>query len=178
MQFWLVNLIIPGAGVLLAGNLLLGTLLALLFAAAGNFVIWAIWLVPDSVAPWMTGVALAATAGSFVAAQLQLAQTLRRRHAALTVAERRRVLGLVCRHIDDGAYREALDALRPLAAARDDLLIAFRFAQVLTLARHVPEARAAWRHLRAIDLHHIYRDEIDSYERTLPEAAEDRSIAG
>jgi hypothetical protein len=165
-----VNVLLPGSAVILVGGPLLGFLLVLLFAAAASFVIWALWIIPESAAPWMTGVALAFAAGSFVAAQLQLAQSLRRRHAALSAAARRRVLDAVHRHVDAAEYREALAALRPLQpAARSDLLIAYRFAQVLTLARQTPEARAAWRHLRAIDVHHIYRGEIEGYERLLAE---------
>lgn len=180
MRLWLVNLLIPGSAVILVGGPLPGALLALLYAAAASFAIWAVWIVPDSAAPWMTGIAVAFAAAAFVAGQLQLAQSLRRRRAERATDARRRVLQRVARCIDDGAYREALEALRPLqAAARQDLLVSFRVAQVLTLARIVPEAEAAWRHLRAIDIHHIYRDEISGYEALLarPRDAEPEASA-
>lgn len=178
MLYWLVNLLIPGSAIILVGGPLFGALLAVLFAAAASFAIWALWIIPDSVAPWMTGVALATAAGAFVAAQLQLAQSLRRRTLQRSADARRRILEAVCRSIDAGAYQDALAALQPLdRAAHGDLLIAYRIAQVLTLARNVSGARAAWRRLRAIDIHHIYRDEIESYERLLDTSGDEPDVS-
>ncbi len=169
---WILNFLLPGVGVVLAGSVVSGLTVGLLVAAALNFIIWGLWLTPASTAAWMIGVAVAGGAGGFAAAQVQLAQALRLRGGNAEAARRRKLLAEICTH----AERQAFEAAAPLAAelAKDDghdLHAAYRVAQVLTHAGQTESARGACQRLRVLDIHHVYRRELQQFEQILSAVA-------
>lgn len=165
---WILNILLPGVGVVLTGSIVSGLTVGLLVTAALNFIIWGLWLTPASTAAWMIGVAVAGAAGGFAAAQVQLAQALRLRDGQAAASRRRKLLAEICGHIERGAY----EAAAPLAVdlAKDDghdLHAAFRVAQVLTRVGWADSARSACQRLRVLDIHHVYRRELQQFEQTL-----------
>lgn len=163
-----VNLLIPGGGLILVGSLWWGLMFAVLFTAAANFAVAGSLLFPDDISPGLGDLSLALAGGCYLGAQLALRRTVVRRRRQLAASLRRQVLRDVRGYLDSGCPELAKDALRPLAElAHHDLLVAYRFAQVLTAVQDVCAARAAWQHVRTLDRHHIYRREFEAAEHAL-----------
>lgn len=163
-----LNLLVPGAGLVLLGSALTGLVIAAVFAASANFVLIAALLIPDDVTPWLRGLGIGVTGGSYVGAQIRFAQTVRRQRQTAVQAARRRALALARANLQAGDYVQAWEALRPVSyLAADDLLVAYRIAQVLTGKQDVPGAQLAWQRVRDLDKHHIYRRLIEQGERQL-----------
>ncbi len=164
----LLNLLVPGAGVIWLGGLASGLLLGLGFALCANLAVWSVLLVPDDWSAGRTALVVLVTGMFYVAAQIALVrarQAARRRdrqalrHAALARA-RERLLA------ED--YAGALAALAPLESlAGEDLLVAVRVAEARSGLDDVAAARAAWQHVRALDRHGLYRDQVRSHEAAL-----------
>ncbi len=152
-----VNLLLPGGGLILIGHVWAGATVALLFAAFANVAIGAALIFPDDVQPWQGGLAIGLAGGVYAGAQIRLALTLRQSRRDEAAARRRRVLTEVRELMRDGEHRRALDALAALEpAAPTDLLVAYRKAQVLTEMGDPQAAAAAWERLRELDRHKIY----------------------
>ena len=165
---WWVNLLIPGGGLVMIGRVWFGLVIVLLFTLLANCALAFSLLFPDDVPRWAGGLATGLAGGTYLGAQLRFAQTVRSRYQAAMTARRRQALEAVRTCLAAGQYDQAWDAIRPLAAQADrDLLVAYRLAQVLTAKQDVDAARNAWQLVRALDRHHIYREQILSSERTL-----------
>lgn len=161
-----INLLVPGGGLILLGRPWLGLTLALLFAALGNFALAALLVFPDDVASWLTGLTLGASAGTYAAAQFRIWSTVRKIGIERQQEQRRAVLGAVQRHMRDGAYERALDEIRGVGGlAERDLLLAYRLAQILTGTGDREAAARAWRRVRELDRHKIYRKELEAHRR-------------
>jgi len=59
----LCNLLVPGAGLMLADALLTGVVVGLLFVVSANIALWGTLLIPDELAPWLTGLSIGVAAG-------------------------------------------------------------------------------------------------------------------
>ena len=155
---WL-NLVVPGVGLVLTGHLTSGWIVGVIFAAAANCAIIGGLIMPDDVSPSWVGLAIGVTGGAYAGAQIRLAQSLREDRLTQRIALRhealRRVRTALEAHDPETAWR-ALQPIQDLAA--DDLLVAYRLAQVLTAREDVDNATAAWEHLRRLDRHRIYSD--------------------
>jgi hypothetical protein len=155
----LLNVLLPGGGLIWVGYIRAGLLLGLAFAACANSVLAATLLLPDEFAAWAKLAGLLLTVVSYAAAQGLLAQGLRRRAEQEYAALRKRVLGEAMRRAERGEHAAALHSLDRLSgSAARDLLVAFRRAQILSAAQDVPRARAAWAQVAALDEHGIYRN--------------------
>ena len=78
MGSWLLNVILPGAGLILARREWLGFLLAIVFGICGNVAL-AGWLIaPAAIPPWLAGLATIMALLSWIVAQVML-----RRHFSL-----------------------------------------------------------------------------------------------
>lgn len=164
----LINLIVPGGGLILIGHETLGVLIAVLFTITAGYALAATLLFPDDTSATWRGLGIGVAIGTYVGAQIRYAQTVRYqadqafgdlRHNALRAA--RDALGT-------GHAEEAWNALQPLLPrAETDLLVAYRVAQVLTARGAGQAALSAWRRVRRLDRHRIYREEVRVNERTL-----------
>ncbi len=104
-------------------------------------------------------------AGSYFGAQLRLARNMRRSRTEDAAARRRRILAETLALMQRGEYARAQEVLSPLSReAPDDLLVAYRVAQVLTETGPPPAAQAAWKRLRALDRHGIYKEQLRIHE--------------
>lgn len=168
---WVWNLVVPGGGLILAGRLWLGVAVGLLFALTANLAVVTTLVVPDDVPGWLRIAFLTLSGAIYVAAQWLLAQTLRGHERCAAEAERRRILAAAVACLERGEPERALTALEPLRAlAERDLVVAYRWAQVLTAARDVPAARAAWERVAALDRHRIYRAQVAAAMKSLAAA--------
>lgn len=169
----MLNLAVPGAGVVWLGSVLNGVLLGGSFALLCNWWVWAIWIVPGefaAAAQMLLGLAVLLL---YTAAQLSLARTLREWRARRATALRRAALTTAVRRLEERDVAGAWTALLPVLGRADrDLLIAYRAAQVLTVAGDVERARRAWRRVRALDPHGLYRRQIEQAEAELANSAE------
>lgn len=168
-----INLLLPGGGLILAGAVWSGLLIGVLFAACANLALAAVLLFPDEFSRTVQTLVIGLAAGSYVGAQLRLSRQVRERRAQSAAALRRRLLGEAREHLARGERAQALAAIAPLAElARRDLLVAYRFAQVLTAVGDVQAARAAWEQVRTLDRHGIYRAQTRVHEQQLRPSAE------
>lgn len=157
----IANLALPGAGLILLGDWIQGTVIGLAFAASANLALAATGLVPDAFHPVVRGLIIGITGGLYVGAQLRLRNRWHLHLEQAAERQRRNALKEVHDSLRRGAFEDALAALAPIAdRAQDDLLVAFRLAQALTGTGDREAARAAWEYVRALDRHGIYRDEI------------------
>lgn len=164
----IVNLLIPGAGIILLGWIWVGLIVGLVFVLCANYALWATLLIPDEFSAWMRGLGIGLAGGTYFGAQLRLAWTVRRQQQQRYAALRRAALAAVQTCLRRGDYTAAVAAIRPIRQQADrDLLIAYRWAQVATGMRDVEAAWAAWRRVRALDPHRIYRDEIRANQEAL-----------
>lgn len=167
-----INLLVPGGGLIAIGEVWTGVVVALFFAVSANAAIAARLLLPDEFSPWLAGLCIGVAAGTYIGAQFRLAHTVRERRRAAEQEQRRAALTAVCDRLERGDGDGALEALEPLrSAGGQDLLVAFRLAQVLTLKRDVSPALEAWQQVRILDRHHVYRRQIANGECVLRGAA-------
>jgi hypothetical protein len=169
---WL-NLLIPGGGLIMVGHVWLGLVVAAAFTACANSALAMGLLFPDDLPAWVGGLSIGVAGGTYLGAQLRLAQTVRSRRRDAATARRRRALEAARVHLAGGEYEQAWEAIRTLAEQADrDLLLAYRVAQVLTAKKDVDEALRAWHLVRSLDRHHVYREQILTNERALRRLAQ------
>lgn len=163
-----LNLVLPGGGLVLVHRPWTGVSIGLLFTVLANLAVWATLLVPDDFAPWLRGVLIGVAGGTYVGAQIRLGATLRSERSEAQTRLRQQALQNVRYYLDRGEADAALAALDPVAElVADDLLLAYRLAQVLTCAGQSQSALAAWDRVRELDRHRIYRDELETALRSL-----------
>ena len=156
-----LNLLLPGGGLILIGAPWSGLLIGLAFAACANFALAAVLLFPDNFSPTHQALGTGLAAGASLGAQGRLAQTRRPMRAAAAAAWRRRMLWRTRELVERGEHAEALQTITPLAERwPDDLHVAYRVAQVLTEVGSADAAQDAWRRVRALDRHGLYRAQI------------------
>jgi hypothetical protein len=164
----LINLVIPGGGLILIGHEALGVLIAILFTIATGYALAASLLFPDDTSATWRGLGIGVAIGTYLGAQLRYAQTVRFQVDQALGDLRRTALAAARAALHAGRADEAWSALQPLLPqAETDLLVAYRVAQVLTARGNGLVALNAWRRVRRLDRHRIYRDEVRSNEQRL-----------
>ena len=157
---WPLNLLVPGAGLIVAGSPLAGSVLAILFTLCACGAIAANYLFPDDFSQRWRLLLAGAAGGVWVGTQLRLAQVLREGHFQAQLAERRTALRQAHQLLAAEKYDEAWQAISRIAhLAHSDLLVAYRMAQIATARGDVAAARAAWHHVRKLDTHRVYHPE-------------------
>ena len=154
---WL-NLLLPGAGLILCGYTPHGLVGGLVFAACANFALASTLLFPDDVPALARTASLALATCGYVAlqwGQLRAEYAHRRRTAA---EKRAAALRAVQRLLAAGDLSKARATLAALANERpDDLHVAYRLAEVLSASGDAAAAAAAWQRVRKLDRDGIYR---------------------
>jgi hypothetical protein len=166
-----INLVLPGGGLIVASAPLSGVVIGFAFAICANFALASILLFPDDFPPSLQALSVGLAAGSYVGAQIRLVQTLRRHRANAETAWRRQTLWRTRELLESGNYAQARDMLTPLAdQLPDDLHVTYRLAQVLTEVAAPEVAGAAWQRLHDLDVHGLYRQQIRAYHERLQAA--------
>ncbi len=136
-----------------------GLLAGVLFAACTGFALLAILLFPDDFPRPATILGIGLAAGSYVGAQLRLLRAVRRQAARSAAESRAARLRAARECLERGDPAGALTALEPLVdSAPTDLLVAYRLAQALSAAGDECGAALAWRQVRTLDRHGLFRD--------------------
>ncbi|QOJ14108.1 MAG: hypothetical protein HRU75_05430 [Planctomycetia bacterium] len=180
----LLNLLLPGVGLVLIGALWRGVLIGLTIAALANATLAFALLIPDEIPTAGFVALLVATGTAYAAAQVWVVRVAGVVQRSETQTFRAEVLARVAEHLGAGDGRAALAALAPLCSSADsDLLIAVRYAQALQAAGDQPVSpnapaadehadilatasgsRAAlveaWVRVRRLDPHRIYGREV------------------
>jgi len=163
-----VNLILPGAGLILVDSLLAGVVVGLLFTACANLALVELLLFPDEWSRELKLLTVGVTVGTYFGAQLRLVVTMKTGRERSRTAHRRARLWEARALTEQGEHIRACEVLNDLCSENpDDLLVNYRLAQSLTDAGEVPAAREAWQRVRSLDRHGIYRAQIDAHERRL-----------
>ncbi len=158
----LFNLVVPGGGMILVGRLWTGLAVGMLFAVTANYAIIATLLFPDDAPGWLQGLAIGLCGGSYLGAQLRMGSCLREARQQAVAEVRDATLRAVSACLANNQADEALAAMEPIAdMAERDLLVAYRFAQVLTKTGDASAARRAWERVRRLDRHRLYREICD-----------------
>lgn len=158
---WIANILIPGGGLVLAGAVLEGLALGISFAVISGLAIVTSWIAPESYDSF-TRVGLRICAASlFVTCQVRLVPALRCERQQAAHQRRRAMLRSAVRAADVENWPEACAALaRAQQENPSDLLVAVRLAEALQAVGDPVAAAHAWRRVRALDRHHLYRDRI------------------
>lgn len=164
----LVNLLLPGGGLILIGAIGSGFAVGLAFAACANLALVATFLIPDDFTRGTHALIVGVAGGCYVGAQIRYAQAVRSVRRDARAKLRRDALRRSGALLAEGRSEQALELLYALSeACPGDLLVTYRLAQVLTDAGHKRAARIAWRRLLVLDRHGVYRIKIAQYEREL-----------
>ena len=155
---WSLNVLLPGAGLIIRRRAWLGFSLAFVFGICGNVAL-AGWLIaPAAVPTWLTQVALGLAGLAWLSAQL----LLRRQDHVL----RRRASGLAAILREAGSALEAGDlgsarlALESGVAINDESADLYALQARLCALEDDPQGmRAAWRRVVKLDRDGRYREE-------------------
>jgi hypothetical protein len=154
---WL-NLVLPGGGLILVDRIVAGMVIGVIFTAAAGLALAMTLLVPDDFAPSLVALVVGVAGGSYVGAQVRLAQSLREQQAERLEHERSRRLRAAQGHLAAGDPVAALVELAPLTKRLpDDLLVAYRVAQAQAALGDPAAIRRAWAHVRTLDRHGLFR---------------------
>lgn len=153
-----MNLLTPGAGLLLIGAWGHGLLFGAVFWVFSLLSVLWIAVIPYEPPPWAVYIVVVLTIAVYVAAQFKLAQTVREQAAAAHAAMRRAALITARRAMASGDPQTALRALEPLQChLATDLLVAVRAAEALAAAGDHAQARTVWELVLRTDRHGLYR---------------------
>ncbi len=166
-----INLLLPGAGLVLCGATMAGLVVGVVFAVSANIALVATLLFPDDFGPGPRALAIGVAGGVYLGGQIRYAQTVRGLQRAAAVRERRERLGRTQRLLASGDVAGALQAIAPLTEANpDDLVAAYRLAQVLMAAGNGHAARVAWKRVKQLDRHRLYAQQVAEAEQHLRSA--------
>lgn len=157
----LVNLILPGAGLILSGGTIAGLLIGALFAITAALAVASTLLIPDDFSATAQKLLIISAALIYIAAQILIAQRLRSECASRRAQVRRDALARAAQHLEQGDGQRARLSLQPLEGELSgDLLVALRWAQAVEMCGDRDAADEAWDRLRRMDRHHLYRREL------------------
>ncbi len=163
-----VNFFVPGAGLIVLGAETAGVIIALLFAAAATYALAVNLLIPAEFSAMWRNLWFGVALGTWVGAQVRLGQTLKHQRVAARLAVRRSLLRETQVALQEGRLDDAWEAIARLAdESPNDLMVAYRLAQVLTARGETAAATHAWERVWRLDKHHVYRSELEAVRREL-----------
>lgn len=164
-----VNLVIPGGGLILIGWPWIGWVIGLLFILSVNVALALTLLFPDEYPAWYGGLAIGVAAGTYLGAQLRLRQLLTVRRLSAAEELRNAAIKAALSAVKQGDVAGALLHLERIAdEANQDLLVAYRVAQVISETGDIGETRTAWERVRRLDRYNLYRAVIRAELARLP----------
>jgi tetratricopeptide (TPR) repeat protein len=152
-----LNLFLPGTGLILARREWLGVTLAALFGVLVQLGLWGCLIEPARVPAWLAAACLAGGALVWLAAQYQLRQRLVQMRDPGVQEELARLRDQAAGHVANGGYKEAWAVLQvALAIDDEDLDSNVQTAELLAALGRVGEARKAWRRVAQLDRGGVY----------------------
>ena len=170
-----LNVLLPGSGLILARKHWLGSMLAMLFTGFGQLTLWGAWIAPEIVSPVLLGVAAGSSAMLWIAAQGLLLRQLRR----IPGPEDRQSQVATCFALADqavveGRFAEARGALDVALTVDDENPETYaKLARLTAQVGRYGEARRAWRSVADLDREGRYhREMVQALERLPYRASE------
>jgi hypothetical protein len=161
---WCLNLLIPGAGLILLRREWLGFFLALMFGLCANLGM-AGWLIaPDAIPLWMVRLAAGLSIALWIAAQSFLFRQIgwldRRRSGLATL---RAEASSALENGDPALARLALESGLEIDDCDPELL--YLYARLCTIEQRDEQARGAWERVLRLDAPAAHRAEAAEYLR-------------
>ena len=164
-----VNVLIPGAGLIILRREWLGLTVALLFGVLAASGIWGCLITPASVGTWSVGLLLAGAALIWLGGQFLLRRQLAVFSDPSLAGEVERLRQQAADSASAGDYSQALSMLRLALSLNDeDLDTLVQEADLLTALGRFREARRAWRQVERLDRRQRYRRRIVEALQRLP----------
>jgi hypothetical protein len=164
-----LNVLLPGAGLILLRRERCGVAVAFLFSAAAQLMLWGTLLIPATVPGSITLWAAATSGAIWLVAQGLLWSGLRAVRDANLPAEKAMLIQLASEAMNDGIYLNARLALESALTLDDeDLVVNLLWARLLTTTGRFGEARGAWRRVEQLDRTSRHRREVTAALQQLP----------
>lgn len=173
-RVWLVNLLLPGLGLVLLDAIIFGTAVALSYIVVLNGTLAVLLLIPDDVPQAVELVLIGTVCAVHISGQFALRAVARSRGRDRIRERRVALVAHANQLLQDDRGPEALSALLPIAGdAESDLDVAYCLALAFTQTEDRPAACEAWERVRRVDQDGIYAVECRVYLKQL--APESRS---
>jgi hypothetical protein len=154
----ILNLLVPGTGLILLRREWLGVALAGLYGVLVQLGLWGCLIEPARMPTWLAACGLLGGGSVWLAAQLLARQRLSQVRNPELVNELAKLRDQACEHVSNGRYEEAWSVLRVALAINDeDLGTVVQVAELMTTLGRWREARRAWHHVEQLDDERIYR---------------------
>jgi hypothetical protein len=147
---WLLNLVIPGSGLIVQRREWLGGSLAVIFGICGNLALAGWSIAPAAIPTWLTIVAALLAGLTWLLAQILSWRLARTRHRVMT--DLTVLLGHARAALERGETDSARVYLESSAALDEDNIdLAVLWARVLAMEGDEAGARRAWRRVQRLD---------------------------
>ena len=168
-----LNIVLPGSGLILARKHWSGLAWVVLFTTATQIVLWSLWVAPGAIPHWTTTICLGGVAALWVTCQVKLVSSIR----VLTDPTRHSQIQTCYELFDQatkaGRYDEARGALDVALTVDDENPDTYaRLARLTALVGKYDEARQAWRVVDQLDHRGIFRREMTESLSRFPYRAE------
>ena len=156
-----VNLLLPGSGMILARQHWSGLAVVVLFTTAAQISLWAVWIAPGAIPQWVTTICLGGVAALWATAQVKLAARIRVLSDPTRISQIRTCYELYDQATADGRYDDARGALDVALTVDDENPETYlRLARLSAIIGKYDEARHAWRLVDKLDRSRIFRREM------------------
>jgi len=153
-----LNLFVPGAGLIVLRREWLGLAAAALFALLGQIALLGLLLLPATIPPWLTTLGCAGAATVWLGAQFLLGARARALGGDAATEQIALLLQRADQTIASQAYAETEAILRLALAINDEEpTVNIRWAQLMTLMGRFRQARRAWRRVLSLDRTGVHR---------------------
>lgn len=163
----LLNLVLPGSGLIMARRPWLGFSMSVFFAACANLVIWGFFIAPYSLRHDVTATAAGLAAALWIVAQVHLIKRIRSSPDDGVAEQLTTCHDLAEKAMQEGRHDDAYGALSVALTVDDRNLQTYvKLARLTTMLGKYGEARQAWDKVEQLDRTQVFRREmIQSLER-------------
>ncbi|MDX2200639.1 MAG: tetratricopeptide repeat protein [Phycisphaerae bacterium] len=161
----LINLIAPGVGLVLVDRLFDGLLTAGAFGLSAGALLVATLVAPMAYSGAFRAFLAVAMVATYGLAQIAMERAAAARGRSDAAAERRALLQRSARSARYGDYASAIAQIsEALEQSPEDLALRADLAILHDRAGNLDAARAAWRRVRELDRHRVYKEQIEAAE--------------
>jgi len=147
-----LNLVVPGSGLILLRREWLGLAVALLFTILAEVTLLGVLILPATIPPWMTTLCFSAALLVWLGAQWRLYVRIRIATGPAVERELRLLRQQAAEAVARQAYAEAADILQVVLTLDDeDVPANAQWAELMTLMGRFRQARRAWRRVLQLD---------------------------
>ncbi len=161
MLVWLLNLILPGAGLIVRRREWLGVALALVFGISGNVALAGLLIAPEALPAWMPAAAIVLCVLAWVGSQVLLRLQCRRLENCAKGVEA--LLAASRAALADGDINLAQESLESAVSLDEEHVeVNVLWARLCQQQGKPTEARQWWSRVAELDVRRRYRAEVAS----------------